>query len=111
MHSNLAMRLSERLSAFLAALTNQNREQFEFKEIVWSNLIATGRGFSGPTSFRVSLNFGASSYRVLPACSICGYGQFCPHACALAVLMNDSGIAADIDENDYTHCSFSFEKQ
>ena len=78
MHAKFLMGLSERLRPIATAVKNRTREQFDFRKIEWANLVAGASGFSGPTRFRVSLDFGASPYGLVPNCSICGSGQFCP---------------------------------
>jgi hypothetical protein len=115
MHAKLSTQLSSRLKP-LATFSHRSREQFEFKEIKWSNFVATATGFSGPTSFRVFLDFGALAFDnpsvgVRPTCSICGAGRFCPHALAMADLMSNCGITEKIEENEYGPCTFSFEKR
>jgi superfamily II DNA or RNA helicase len=108
MHTKLSLRLSERLKPLADALRDRTREQFDIRIIEWSNAVATANGLSGPTRFRVSLDFGASSFGPLPDCSICGRGQFCPHVSQTVIFMSENGLADEIEENDCAPCSFSY---
>jgi hypothetical protein len=85
-------------------------EEFDFTRIEWANGVLIARGGVGRMHFQVHLNFyGTSS--VLPNCSICGSGRYCPHIIATAALVHESGIADEIEYSDGTALVFTVERK
>jgi hypothetical protein len=102
--------LTERLASFAPGWRNQSREQFRFQKIDWADEKVTARGTSGPTSFLVTLRCSHSTLSLMPSCSICGSGRFCPHVSATAEFLEDSGVAREIETNGYAPFSYSIRK-
>ena len=73
--------------------------QFEFTSIDWARGLVTAVGSTGPAKLRVRLEVVATEPpAVRSACSLCGGTVVCPHARALVIVMDDGGLAADIEE-------------
>jgi hypothetical protein len=102
---------SDRLKVLEQVLGAPPRETFEFRELEWKGGCLFANGTSGPASFRVILNIQPPAGEVFSKCSICGSGKFCPHARSLIHLVNENGIAADIDSRGLASCHYSLKRR
>jgi hypothetical protein len=105
------MSLTDRMKALETVVGNPPPENLEFTRLRWDghNLIA--RGNDGEKSFRVILNHLDSTGKITPNCSVCGPRKYCAHAGALVSVINDSGIARDIEAHGRAACSYSLKRK
>jgi hypothetical protein len=108
MPSGFTKSLTDKLASFAAGWRNQSRDQLNFTKIEWANQSARAWGNSSLGTFKVTLRFDERPYGFSPACSICGEGRFCPHVSATAKFLEESGVAAKIEESEYAPTTFSF---
>ena len=104
--------LSEAFGRLATAYRPTTRDEFEFTNIEWSDGIVAAVGFSGPAKLRVRLTVATTDPpAVASTCSLCGGTAACVHARALAIVMDEGGLAADIDEHDLTHMDYKLRKR
>ena len=88
------------------------REQFDFADVDWANGVVSANGTSGPAKFRVRLAVVAGDPPgVAATCSLCGGTVVCAHARALAITMDEGGLAADIEAMKLVPAQYTLKKQ
>jgi superfamily II DNA or RNA helicase len=101
------IRFADTIRNLAMPIVRRTREQFDFNKVEWSDGLLTGIGTSGASRFSARLDFSDFQSAPEPHCSLCGRGGTCPHAAALLHLVNDAGIADEIEKYDFAPCTFS----
>ncbi len=91
--------LSDTFRRLADAYRPTTRESFDFTSIDWANGLVTAAGTSGPAKVRVRLEaVSGDPPAVRASCSLCGGSVTCVHVRALAIVMDEGGLAADIEK-------------
>ncbi|HEY1683200.1 MAG TPA: DEAD/DEAH box helicase [Tepidisphaeraceae bacterium] len=99
------MELVNTLKSFVNPPRQKPNRSFEFQEIIWKWPKLSAKATYEGGALAIILDMGRGG--VAPTCSLCGKGQYCPHVGALMGFLDETGIATEIQQNDFASCTYT----